>query len=251
MTNQTIKQGDCLDLFKEIPDESVDLILSDVPYKIIAGGMTIEERPDEMSDCLRKRTVPDKWLKKDTNSIPSAVKQGKMFTHNEITFKEWLPDCYRVLKKGTHCYLMVNGRNLKELQQEAENVGFVFQNLLVWNKGNFTPNQYYMQGLEFILMLSKRPARKINNMGEKNLLSVPNIIGSKSHPTEKPVELLEIMIRNSTNEGDLVLDPFAGSGSCGVASKNLGRNFIGFEIDENYFEIAKQRIENHTNNRLI
>ena len=133
-----------------------------------------------------------------------------MFSNNDIKFSEWLPDVYRILKEGTHCYIMINGRNLKELQQCAEDVGFKFQNLLVWDKSNKTPNQFYMQQIEFILMLSKRPARNINERGTSNLLSFKNLVGNKVHPTEKPVELMEVFVSNSTNENDIVLDPFMG-----------------------------------------
>lgn len=255
---------DCLVGLKSVATESIDLVATDCPYRIVGGGVTIEERADEMGGVMRKRTeskhvslsgvlndkqilphnrkIGDKWVKADQAVVPSAVRNGKMFAHNDIAFSEWLPDVYRVLKKGTHCYIMVNARNLKELQTEAEKVGFVFQNLLVWNKGTATPNKYYMQGLEFILMLSKRPARNINDMGSKNLLSTPNIIGKKSHPTEKPVSLMAEMIRNSTNEGDIVLDPFAGAGSTLIAAKRLNRRYIGFEIDKQYYDIAYNRL---------
>ena len=81
-------------------------------------------------------------------------------------------------------------------------------------------------------------------MGTKNLLEINNILGGKkTHPTEKPVELNKIFIENSSNEGDVVFDPFMGTGSCGVACKELNRDFIGIEIDERYFKIAKERIE--------
>lgn len=241
--------GDCLELMKQIPDNSVDLIVTDCPYKIVAGGVTIEEKKDERSGILRKRAISDgtacsnKWIKKDLDEVPCAVKSGKMFKHNDISFSEWLPDAFRVLKRGSHCYIMINGRNLKELQTEAEKVGFKFVNLLAWRKNNKTPNRYYMQQLEFVLLLRKGGARNINNMGTSNCLDIPNIIGKKKHPTEKPVDLMRIFIENSSNEGDIVLDPFAGSGTTGVACLNTNRKFIGIELDENYFNIAKNRIE--------
>ena len=245
-------KGDCLNVMKDIPSESIDLIVTDCPYKIISGGITIEERKDEISGIFQKRAKSDgtncsnKWLKKDENAIISASKNGTMFTHNNITFKEWLPEIYRVLKNKAHCYIMINSRNLKELQVEAEKVGFKFQNLLIWDKGNVTPNQYYMGGYELILMLRKGGAKPINNMGTSNIIKIPNIIGKKQHPTEKPIKLMEILIENSSNEGDLVLDPFMGSGSTAKAADNLSRKFIGIELDNSYFEIAKERIENHT-----
>ena len=91
-------------------------------------------------------------------------------------------------------------------------------------------------------MLRKGKARNINNMGTKNVLDIPNIIGKKKHPTEKPVELNKILIENSSNVGDVVLDPFMGTGSSGLACKELNRNFIGVEIDEKYYNIAKERL---------
>jgi site-specific DNA-methyltransferase (adenine-specific) len=265
MTN--IQQGDCLALIKSIPDESIDCVVSDCPYKIIAGGIRVEYQDDEPSGVLNKRdwsktdpkgvlgrgkmvvksdgtNASNKWLKKD-NIMPSAVKDGKMFEHNEIKFHEWLPEVFRVLKKGTHAYIMINSRNLKELQIEAEKVGFEFQNLLAWDKTSKTPNKYYMQQMEFILLLSKRPARNINDMGSGNLISIPNIIGNKQHPTQKPTTLMEVFIKNSTQENEIVLDPFMGSGSTALACLNTNRNFIGYELDQEYFEIARNRIENH------
>ena len=81
-------------------------------------------------------------------------------------------------------------------------------------------------------------------MGTSNILRIPNIIGNKLHPTEKPIELMKVLISNSSEQNDVVLDPFMGTGSCGVACKELRRDFIGVEIDKKYFDIAKERIEN-------
>lgn len=138
---------------------------------------------------------------------------------------------------------MINSRNLCELQTKAEQVGFKFQNLLVWEKNNATPNKYYMQQAEFILMLRKGKAKNINNMGTKNILKVDNIIGTKSHPTEKPVELLKILVENSSQPGEVVLDPFIGTGRTAIACIKSNRQFIGFEIDEQYYKVAKERIK--------
>lgn len=231
----TIKQGDCLELMGELDRNSVDLVVTDCPYKIVSGGCTTQPRDDEPSGIFNRRAK----LTKDN------AKSGKLFDCNDIEFEKWLPGIYKVLKPNSHCYIMVNSRNLSKLQQAAEDVGFKFQNLLVWDKGNVTPNRYYMQGCEYILMLRKGKAKNINNMGTSNVLRVPNIIGKKVHPTEKPVDLMKILIENSSNEGDLVLDPFMGSGSTGVACINTNRKFIGFELDEKYFEIAKERIEHN------
>jgi len=277
MKTNIIYNQDCLELLKKIPNESIDLVVTDPPYKIIAGGVRVIEEGEETKGVLNRRgssiknpksvldrgrivvsdgtNCSNKWIKKtrqedtykgdgtDANearynnlNTPSAVKNGMMFEHNEIKFSEWLPEVYRVLKKCTHCYIMVNSRNLNELQNESDKVGFVFQNLLVWHKTNSqTPNKYYMQNAEFILMLSKRPAKNINNMGTKTVLSIPNIIGNKMHPTEKPVDLIKILIENSSQKNEIVLDIFMGVGSTARASKILERRYIGSEIDEAYY----------------
>ena len=255
--NINLYNGDCMEVMKDMDNESVDLIVTDCPYKIISGGITIEERKDELSDIFQRRAKSDgtncsnKWLKKDENAIISAAKNGTMFTHNNITFKEWLPEIYRVLKNKAHCYIMINSRNLKDLQVEAEKVGFKFQNLLIWDKGNVTPNQYYMGGYELILMLRKGGAKPINNMGTSNIIKIPNIIGKKQHPTEKPIKLMEILIENSSNEGDVVLDPFMGSGSTAKAADNLKRKFIGIELDETYFNVTLNRFNKKDNQQEL
>ena len=79
--------------------------------------------------------------------------------------------------------------------------------------------------------------------GTKNILRIPNILGNKKHPTEKPVELLKLLIENSSNEGDIVMDCFMGSGSTGIACINTNRKFIGIEIDKKYYDIAIERIQ--------
>lgn len=251
-----IYNQDCLVGMKEINDCSIDLVVSDIPYRIIGGGGgNTDHEPSGILNKQREYITKDNvTYKKGTKHInlcgvfddrADDVRAGKLFAHNDIAFSEWLPDVYRVLKQGTHCYIMVNARNLKELQTEAEKVGFIFQNLLVWRKQNATPNKYYMNQLEFILMLRKGAARNVNDMGMSNCLTCPNIIGKGGkghHPTEKPVALMETLIRQSSNVGDIVLDPFAGGGSTLIAAKRLERHYIGFEIDKQYYDIAYSRL---------
>lgn len=232
-----IFNDDCINVLPTIDTETVNLIITDCPYKLVGGGVTISKKDNECSGILGRRCV-----KKDELDASPNVRSGKLFTQNEITFSTWLPELFRVLKNNTHCYIMINSRNLRELQTEAEKVGFKFQNLLIWDKGNVTPNKYYMQGFECILMLRKGGARSINNMGSSNILRIPNIIGKKLHPTEKPIELINIMVENSSNENDVVLDPFMGCGSTILSCIDKKRKYIGIELDKTYFDIAQERI---------
>lgn len=216
-----LKCGDCLELMKDISTESVDLVVIDPPYKCISGGRPhLENQP---SGILSKN-------------------DGKIFKYNDIKPEEWFPEIYRVLKEGTQCYVMTNTINLENYLTLARKVGFGLHSVLVWEKNNVTPSRWYMKNGEYTLFLRKGKAKTINNVGSKMVHKFDNIIGNKKHPTEKPVELMELYVSNSTKEGDIVLDCFMGSGSTGVACKNLNRSFIGFEIDENYFNIAKERI---------
>lgn len=243
---------DCMKVLKTMADQSVDCVITDCPYHIVSGGCRTNDgrniggifTNDECGGMLSHRK------KSACNSI-SSVEAGKLFDHNDIEFSEWLPEVYRVLKDGTHCYIMINARNLKDLWVEAENVGFTFQNLLVWDKGNSTPNKWYMQAYELILMLRKGRARNINNMGTSNIIRVPNIVRTKAHPTEKPYQLMQVLIENSTNEGEVVLDPFMGVGGGGVACKLLNRRFIGVEIDKKYYDIAYERIHGKPQNDTL
>lgn len=221
-------QGDCLELMKDIPDESIDLIVTDPPYKMnhSTGGCT-------------NIGMKNKWQ--------GNIKAGNtvMNFDTNIKFSDWLPEIYRVLKNGSHCYVFCNDKNIQELLNETTKCGFRESNILVWIKNNATPNRYYMKNLEFVLFLYKGKAKPINNMGSKCAIEAKNINGKfKLHATQKPVDLLEIYIKNSSLENDVVFDPFMGSGSTGVACVNTNRNFVGIELDKNYFNIAKERIDN-------
>lgn len=245
-----IINADCLDILKQLPDKCIDLVCTDCPYKIISGGCATGTygnlRKDAPHDVLFRGCgkCAKKWeTSGQLDENYENIKSGKMFNHNEIKFQDWLPEVYRVLKDETHCYIMVNGRNLAELQKQAEKFGFVYQNLLIWEKGNATPNKFYLNACEFILMLRKGGEKWINNMGTKNILRVPNNVGNKVHPTEKPVSLIQCLIENSSNEGDIVLDPFAGSSPVAVACSKSNRKYICIEIDEKYFRASIKRLE--------
>lgn len=212
---------------KNIPDGSIDLVVTDPPYKTITGG--------------------DSDGKNSTR--PKGILSGnrKLFAHqNNIKPSQWIPELFRVLKEGSHCYIFTNHLNMKDMLIESERAGFKLHNILVWEKNNCTPSQFYMKNCEYILFLRKGKAKWIRNIGgSKTVHQFQNIIGKKVHPTEKPVELMQYYVENSSSDDGLVLDPFMGSGPTGVACINSGRDFIGIELDEEYFRIAKDRIENY------
>ena len=211
---------DCLNVLKGVEDNSIDLVVTDPPYEVITGGRNggVKGKPSGI-------LTENKQLMK---SIPKA--------------DLWLSECFRVMKDGTHIYIMTNTLNLTNYLNIINDVGFKLHNLLVWNKNNTTPNRWYMKNCEYVIFARKGFAKSINNPSSQTVHNFDNIIGNKQHPTEKPVELMKLYVGNSSQVGDTVLDPFMGSGSTGVACKELGRNFIGVELDEQYFDIATNRI---------
>lgn len=236
---QVIKCGNAIELLKEFPDESFDLVITDPPYKLRTSSAKMNGA-GETNDKKR-----NKWVKKsgDKEDNENLLRTGQMIS-NIPKFEDWLPEVYRVLKKGCHCYIMINSCNLAELQVKAEKVGFKFQNELIWLKQNQTPNKFYMKQTEHILMLRKGKERYINNMGQSNVFDIVNPVGKKLHITEKPAELFRQMIIQSTNIGDSVLDPFGGAGGCLVACKISSRKGTMIELLDKNCKIAEKRLEN-------
>ena len=226
----TVLHGDCLQLMKDIPDKSIDLILTDPPYRVISGGNKHKDGVGWKGSILEKN-------------------DGKIFTHNDIKLEQWIPEMYRVLKDGSHFYTMTNTLNLENTLKVCRENGFGLHNVLIWKKNNQVLNRWYMKSVEYILFFYKKPAKKINIVGSSQVLEFNNP-RNKLHPTEKPVELMEIMINNSTKEGELVLDPFAGSGTTGVACKNTGRNYILMEKEQEYIDIINKRLDSNPSDLL-
>lgn len=225
---------DAIEWIKTLDNDSVDLIVSDPPYRVSQHGHS------GLGGIFKTKVGEDKKL------------NGKLFEHNEVDVNDYAGELYRVLKPDSHCYIMTNDRNLQNFMNVFTNIGFNFCKLIIWDKQNKITNQYYMNQVEYILFMYKGRNKQINNCGTSNLISVNNVKNkTHNHPTEKPVELMEILIKNSTNEGDLVLDPFVGVGATPVACQNLKRNFIGCEIDKKYYDTTMERLNSGLNNFFV
>ena len=218
---------DCLEGMKLIPDGSVDLIVTDPPYKTTARGNAGNSGG---------------MLQKDIN------KKGMVFEHNDCDIEQYLPEFYRVLKDGSHCYIMCNHTNLTHFLKVIDESEFHFIKCLIWDKRNKIMGTFYMNCFEYILFLRKGTAKPINDCGCGDLLSVPNIKdkdkdGQNIHDSQKPVPLMRVLIENSTQPGDVVLEPFIGSGTTAIACCQSKRHYIGFEIDKEYYDKAQKRIK--------
>jgi len=210
--NQVI-QGDCLEVMKGIPDKSIDLVCIDPPY-----GM-------------------------DFQSNHRKEKYNKITNDTSLI---WIDDCvselHRVLKENTHAYVFCSFHNVDIFKQALEKV-FKVKNILIWEKNTISMGDLfgdYAPKYEMILYVHK--GRKLLNGGrDANILKFSRT-RNKLHPTEKPVDLFSYLVGKSTNENDVVLDCFAGSGTTGVACKNLNRNFILIEKEQEYCDIINKRL---------
>lgn len=205
--------GDCLELMKSIPDNSVDLVLADPPY-----GMNFVSN----------------YRKEKYNKIQN---DDSFFLSDEL-----LKNIYRITKNNSHLYVFCSFHLIGEFKH-ALGKFFTVKNVIIWEKNNTSMGDLsgdYAPKYEMIIYCHKG-RRTLNGGRDPNIIKYKRT-GNKNHPTEKPVDLLEFLISKSSNEGETVLDFTMGSGSTGVAAKNLNRKFIGIEQDDKYFEIAKNRI---------
>ena len=232
--------GDCRlilgDMREVLPrlSERADMVLSDPPYRLTSGGSST----GEMGGIFSK----DRY----DNS-------GELF--DMVEWSDMAPLIYDACSENADAIIMSSDREEARARICFEDAGFGFHRLLMWNKGTVTPNKYFMQPVEFGIYMWKGRARTINNPGHKALVRYPNrdvshlFLDPKTpkserhaHATEKPVAVMESWMRNCTDSGDLVLDPFMGSGSTIVAAAKAGRRAIGIEKDPKWFEVACARV---------
>lgn len=232
MSEIKLLHGDSYELIKDIPDKSVDLIYVDIPYLYDSGGSVGNDK-SPVSQRIAK--VRNEYLKNISDGIDYAI----------------LDDFRRILKH-IYIYIWCSKKQLIPLLKyfvEEHNCNF---ELLVWCKTNPTPatNNSFLPDIEYCLMF-RESGCKLNDgyeLKSKWYISSLNVKDKDlyKHPTIKPLELVKRHLLHSTNEGDVVLDCFMGSGTTGVACKELNRNFIGIELDKEYYEIAKNRINGIT-----
>ena len=237
-----IKQGDCLELMKGISDTSIDMVLCDLPYQETGNKWDKFVNLEQLFNEYRR-------IIKDDGSI-ALNGTFKFGTH----LMNIAPDLY----KYEWVWDKDNGTNAPNVNLQPFRVHeyiFIFGKGRVTN-GNRIPMKYYPQKTKGKPYKQKSGRMSENWKGGLNNIITDNKDGLRHpktiqkfnrdrgyHPTQKPVALLEYLIKTYTNEGDTVLDNCMGSGSTGVACVNTNRNFIGIELDEKYFKIAKERIE--------
>lgn len=213
MSNIEIRKGDCMELMENMKDNSVDFILTDIPYNVV----------NRDSNGLRK------------------LDKGKA---DILTFDllDFLEKCYSITNNSI-CIFCSKEQFSLIYEFFVNKKGTVRP--IIWEKTNPSPmnGQYiYLSGVEFAVWFKKRGGKGTFNAHCKNVVFRHPSGRSKLHPTEKNHKLLEELILDNTNKGDTILDPCCGSGSHLLVANILGRNAIGFELDEHYFNIAKERL---------
>lgn len=211
--------GDCLEVMKNIPDNSIDLIVTDPPYLI---------------------NYRSHWNLKGNSGKPILGDSDYDLIEKSIN------EMYRVLKNNVAAYVFCSPKKIDYFMRCCYNAGFTIKNNIVWVKNNWSSGDLkasYGQQYEIILLLNKG-RRCFNGKRLTDVWFFDRVaFQHQLHQNKKPVRLLEQCILKHSSESDIILDPFMGSGSVGVACLNTNRRFIGIERDERYYETAMQRIK--------
>ncbi len=247
LATNTVMIGDCVETLKSLPGESVDLVFADPPYNLQLDGELL--RPNN----TRVDGVDNDW---DKFSSFAAYDQ---FT------REWLAECHRVLKPDGAIWVIGSYHNIFRLGVALQDLGFWVLNDVVWRKTNPMPNfrgRRFTNAHETMIWASKSQRSKYTFNYEAMKASNDDVqmrsdwlfpicsgperlkddTGRKAHPTQKPEALLHRLILASTSKGDVVLDPFFGTGTTGAVARRLGRKWIGIERDTDYARAAEARI---------
>jgi len=240
--SSSVYLGDCLSVMKSLSAESVDAIFADPPYNLSNGGGTCEG---------------GKWVCVDKGDWDKS----RGFVQDHEFNLAWLGECKRLLKPDGTIWVSGTYHVIYSLGFALQTLDYKILNDICWFKPNASPNlscRYFTASHETLIWAAKDKKSRYTfhysmMKAENNGLQMRSMwpIGSTPqhekvngrHPTQKPLSLLRRIIRASTNPGDLVLDPFCGSGTTGVAALELGRNFIGIDLSEDYIRLAEKRME--------
>jgi site-specific DNA-methyltransferase (adenine-specific) len=250
--------GDCLNILEDLPEKSVDLVFADPPYNL--------------------QLEKELWRPNSTrvNGVEEPWDHFSNFESYDRFTESWLQGCRRVLKDTGAIWVIGSYHNIFRVGKCLQDLGFWILNDIVWVKNNPMPNFHgvrftnahetliwaqKIKGQRYTFNYHKMKAMNIEANGNGGLQMRSDwrlplctgkerlkINGEKAHPTQKPEALLERVIISSSNIGDVVLDPFFGSGTTGAVAKKFGRHWIGIESDEAYISIAQQRIDSITQN---
>ncbi len=214
-----LRLGDAVEALRLLTDESVDLVVTDPPYESLekhrAVGTTTRLKHSKASS--------NDWF----SIFPNA------------RFAELFDELYRVLRRDRHVYVFCDPETAFIMKPVGEAAGFRFWKPIIWDKVAMGMGYHYRARYEMILFFEKGK-RKLNNLGIPDVLQAPRI--HRGYPTEKPVSISETLITQSTQPGELVLDPFMGSGSVGLAAMRSERHFLGCDLAQEAVAVTRARL---------
>lgn len=227
---------DCLEVLKEMTSSTIDLILTDPPYNL---GEFSKRRNYNVQNMRDNTFVESGWDNVNREDWKALM---------ENLFEQ----LSRVSKVGTNLIMFMSFLRIETIVDIAERYGFYYKTVGVWHKTNPMPrnmNLHFVNSNEcWLYFVYKKRTGTFNNNGKLLLDYIESTVTPLSekkegkHPTQKPLSVIEYLISVLSNENDTVLDPFMGSGTTGVACKNLNRNFIGIELNKDYYNVADKRI---------
>lgn len=233
-----VYNDNCLNIMKNLPDKSVDLILTDPPYNI---GKFMQGRQANLNKMRENFFVGAGW-------------DNEEYTEWIQSMKNFFDEAHRVLKKKGSLLMFMSILKVESIVSLAQSVGFYYKTTGVWHKTNPMPrnmNLHFVNSNEsWIYFINDGKTGTFNNDGKLELDFIQTGVtplGEKrygSHPTQKPLKLMKHFVSILSNPNDCILDPFMGSGSTGVASVELGRRFIGIEISKEYYCLSRNRLDN-------
>jgi len=210
---------DAVNWLRELPTESIDLVVTDPAYESLEKHRAV----GTTTRLKHSKSSSNNWF--------------RVFPNDR--FGELFAEVFRVLKPDTHFYLFCDAETMFVAKPEAERAGFKFWKPLVWDKRTIGMGYHYRARYEFILFFEKGK-RRLNDLGVADIITEPRI--HRGYPAEKPVAVSQVVIGQSSQPGDVVADPFMGSGSVGVAALRLGRRFIGTDLNPEAVQLTGQRL---------
>ncbi len=214
-----LTRGDAVAWLRTLPNESIDLVVTDPPYESLEKHRAI----GTTTRLKHSKASSNDWFE----IFPNA------------RFHELFAEVYRVLKKNTHFYLYCDPETMFVAKPLAEAAGFKFWKQIIWDKVQIGMGYHYRARYECILFFEKGK-RKLNDLGVADIITCPRIRGG--YPAEKPPRVTTVLIDQSTQPGELVIDPFMGSGSTGVAAVGLKRHFMGNDLCTEAVDITRSRL---------
>lgn len=218
--NYRIDNKDAFEWLNGLSDESIDLVITDPPYESLEKYRSV----GTTTRLKKSKSSSNEWFP----VIPNCM------------LDQLVTEVYRVLKRNTHFYLFCDTETMFYVKPIAEEIGFKFWKPIIWDKKKIGMGYHYRAKYENILFFEKGK-RKLNSLSIPDILPCDRVFNG--YPTEKPVELSEILIQQSTRPGELVIDPFMGAGSVGEAAMINNRRFLGTDIKENAVEISRKRLK--------